>query len=1466
MGYKVTFENGQSVVFDTQPSAADIEEAHAHVKTLPSKAQAPIQTNALVAGGKTALESVVPTATGLAGGIAAMTAGAPLIAGASSIPGIGLAAGPATALALGLGGAYGGGEIGNMAQNAAGNLIPESVKEKIGFGKAQRAAETEQNPYASFVGGLVPSLAAFRPGAVPDIVTKGGKLISGNTQRVGMGALGGGIEAGSELLHGEPLDPKKIALAAAFQGVATTPTRLGNRILEKFDLTPAVKKSPTSTILDKMNSEQTQRDAGVTAKTEEDLSFWKDRAAQMEQDAINGPAAKTVGEVFGDRPITLGANGVEIPGLRSAADAMSSFDRQVAREERRTGRQGATESTDTLFVTPEGEALFNPLFEDQQRLNMVKGVADEQQRLAAESAMAQRSQQGQQGDVFEPQTNMHRPYEEVFAQENGKVRPLSKAEFTETLNNLAKEPGTAFQMPEDINAAYKQYLEHPAHGQMDFFGANEVPVVPTHKTLGEMTPAEKAKFTKSGKKLGISDDMQGRMAAQENDLRSATNALLDALQMHGGSPGFMERPDVGKALMDFARALFDAMGGSVQKAIQRAQELLGRVWESVKDSLKPLLSKFAAEPLTGETIPKNMESESIIAAATAEPGKGNFIKMLQSGATLTAMKLKSALIREGGRVIQNAGKRSDLGIRNMVFPYERSINRLSKQEAIDLAAIFKDEALNNRAFDIDILEKNLSRKQLDAYARKREMDEASLAAVNAERKRQNKPPVDEKEYYLSSRWQGPFRQIMRDDKGRPVWYLAAESKKALDKQIAALQKEVPGLSTGPEDFIKSAPEGYRSDLQSAYSLMLDTLGRDDPAVKMMRERYEELAALNAENAFGQTKHFEEKHNIRGFIGDRPGMDPHQEALAMFRSSADYAKASFRWSALQTAGDTLKPVFSNPELLASQPDQLAYLREYFNSALGQGQASVFKSLEKSFQDATGHSSKAINETVNRMKSFFILQKMGLNMGTTIAQTLQLGSVLPHLTNLATEGLVGNPVLAVAKGVPAGMAMASNHYLNKININMMAPMIEDAFYKRMFKYAEENGVTTRAIYDEAGVKESGQNLVTKGADTVSAGLGAIDAYTRGVAFSVFAEYLRSTNAYKNDIALFQKAEELTDVAMGDYRGSEKPMIFAKMGTTGNFLNTLQTYPMNFYNQWNMWWREAKAGNIAPLLVALGMQYLLSGAQGIPYAETTIDVMNWIKDNALPTTEWAELQKYPFVRDPKMWMVDTLGRDAIYGALSEASGVSLTAKLSAPNINEMVDAPAGVLADLAKQGYNVGRAVAYHDKPEYAAQAAMSVLPVGLAGLYETSDAAKFLTYEPRGANQAAYKQSDLSQGQVVFERTPEEIEMRKWGLRSQREARERDLTYQARTQKQVLDQKAGELVKEAATAMAKGRTKEFAEINQLYTRLKGSPIEMDQLYTIELNRKLTDKQRFFMQSKDPRSMIEAMKLSNRLKEAQ
>jgi len=97
------------------------------------------ETSGLAAAGKSALENTLPSLGGLAAGGAAIAAGSPLIAASGPFA-------PATALALGLGGGLAGSSAVHAAQNYLTGMIPESIKEATGFGKEQRAQETEEHP------------------------------------------------------------------------------------------------------------------------------------------------------------------------------------------------------------------------------------------------------------------------------------------------------------------------------------------------------------------------------------------------------------------------------------------------------------------------------------------------------------------------------------------------------------------------------------------------------------------------------------------------------------------------------------------------------------------------------------------------------------------------------------------------------------------------------------------------------------------------------------------------------------------------------------------------------------------------------------------------------------------------------------------------------------------------------------------------------------------------------------------------------------------------------------------------------------------------------------------------------------------------------------------------------------------------------------------------------------------------
>ena len=75
-----------------------------------------------------------------------------------------------------------------------------------------------------------------------------------------------------------------------------------------------------------------------------------------------------------------------------------------------------------------------------------------------------------QADLFAPETNVHRAYTDIrAATEAGGERPLTRTEFEQVHQNLAKEPVTAHEMPLDMDTAYQKYLEQVSGKQADMF-------------------------------------------------------------------------------------------------------------------------------------------------------------------------------------------------------------------------------------------------------------------------------------------------------------------------------------------------------------------------------------------------------------------------------------------------------------------------------------------------------------------------------------------------------------------------------------------------------------------------------------------------------------------------------------------------------------------------------------------------------------------------------------------------------------------------------------------------------------------------------------------------------------------------------------------------------------------------------------------------------------------------------------
>lgn len=884
----------------------------------------------------------------------------------------------------------------------------------------------------------------------------------------------------------------------------------------------------------------------------------------------------------------------------------------------------------------------------------------------------------------------------------------------------------------------------------------------------------------------------------------------------------------------------------------------------------------------GSFIPKNPEVADVLTKALSEGKDGKLWTYMQSGATSAAMKTGSAAIKAASEIVQNSLKRADLAIRNSVFPAEASLRKLKGMEIEELSTLFKDEMFNGERYDGDILAKHLTVKQLEAYRNMRDLFDKTLDVQNEARLAKGQDPISPREAYLSSRWQGDFRrpiyELVVNPDGTPklnketglqeqklVWYLAANSRMGLESQTKALIKEFPDLvvDKSKDKVVRSSTS--KTDLQSAYSTMLDILGRDDPAVDKLRQAIQDQVVSESELTLAQKKHFEKKGNIRGFVGDRPGFTGSKEATAMFQQQIQYAKNAFKWSEMQTAGDSIKELISSPELQKQQPNNVKYIREYYKNAVGMGESAVFKAIDDSIRTGLGISPSEVSRVVGNIKSVFIMQKLAASAGYTAANMMQTTNVLPYLMNLRGQGYKGNPAVAIAVGVPAGLAMGVSHYMKALGGEYLSAL-PNQFMRDAFQYAEDNGVTARSVYDEAPLTTNNK-VFDAAAFTARFTMAFPETVVRSTAFMTYAQMLKDSGKFTDQSKLFQMAEELVNKSMVDYRESERALLFSKAGTTGNFLNTLQTYPISFYNQWAYMAGEAMKGRPAGLATMMALQYAIAGAMGLPGFDDADKLYRWMRDEFVSTSTWNKMAKSPFFSDPKLWMMENFGDAAVYGALSDQTGIGMTSRVASPGMGAMLQSPAGPVMDLGKQAINLGKAVTDPTNPTKWAQSAMSSVPVGLQGLLETAPFMKDHTYVERPDGTPVFmKTSDLADRKGGYARTPEEVDVRKWGVRSQAEVKARDVGYATSSANMSLTRRGGELIDQYYDAARNGNVKRATELATLYKDITDRDISSTQTDNQMKEEFYTEIERNADKSNTPRQLLNAARMSKILQRSE
>ncbi len=912
-------------------------------------------------------------------------------------------------------------------------------------------------------------------------------------------------------------------------------------------------------------------------------------------------------------------------------------------------------------------------------------------------------------------------------------------------------------------------------------------------------------------------------------------------------PSSARTPD-GKAMWKGFEQSGIAKDGLIPRQSQRGVLNIGDMFKGDPEKLKKI-GEMLKTPLFAETL----SGEQVVAKALADgkDASSGLIKgptvNLESGASMAALKRKSPLVLEASRIMQGFKNRADFDIRESVFPTEQALRKLSPKELTDLSEIFILEQNNRKKFTTQELADvgGLSEKQLLAYQKMREMFTTALEKTNQIREAQGLKPVTELDAYMSSRWQGDFRMPFVDSKGKLVWYLAANSKRSLKKQASELLARFPELTPGEMSVTKSLKRGG-PDALSTYRTMLDVLGENDPAVDTIRQWAESQVVAEGRTTRAQEKHFEPKGNIRGFIGDRPWKDSKAEALEFFQQQIQYAKNAHQWAAMQKASKEFKTILTDKDLQNQQPNNLQYLREYFLDNIGANESNLTRAFEDLIRSKTGVSPNAIGSGIGAVKNYWVTSKLAANLGFMISNAIQAGNILPHLTMMQKE-FGGNMVSALTMGPALGLVMASGHMAktglpdfqgNKFYQKLAQLPGYTEFHAKAMKFAEDNSVVARSIYDESPIETSFSTAakVSKAAGTT---ITFPETILRAITYMTYVEQLKSSGKFKNDLDLFRTAEERTNVSMGDYREGERPMIFNQMGNTGNALNVLQTFAFNFYNQYSTFGREAAKGNPLPLITMLATHGFMAGLMGVPGFAEADKLIEWVKEytaSEYPTL-WNKIKN---INLKQMVLELPGGEHAFYGGLSTMSGLGLTSRAAAPIPSEMVTSPGAPIIDLGKQLYDVGNLMFDPLNERKQAQAAMSVAPAGLQGLLETT-VFRNQTSVPDEKGRTYGKPKDIGAYEGQYTRTPEEESLRAKGLRSQKEVVTREQNWQLSKAENQAKAARASLPNSIHRDLVEGKVDSARDKIKLYAEISGNEFSSRQLENEIFKRYTTPDQR-------------------------
>lgn len=883
-----------------------------------------------------------------------------------------------------------------------------------------------------------------------------------------------------------------------------------------------------------------------------------------------------------------------------------------------------------------------------------------------------------------------------------------------------------------------------------------------------------------------------------------------------------------------------------------------------------LMSKVPGmEEALKDYIAPDVAPEAAIAELKTKPDISKGWSLIGGKEMVAAIK-DNPVLYTIGQWFNHARARATLAQEQIVNPVAQSVNKLLQSaEGETVLGVFKEEMFSKKKLTPEQLDEiGLTAKQKESYLALRQAYDDVYVKVNEARMELGMDPIPYHEAYISSRWGGDWRTPILDKNGKVVWYIAETSKARAQSALAYMKQKFPDLDYTKSEitYNDSRFTQESSALKATYTDMVEILGKDDPLVQKLKEAYEQQVQNEAYGTLGMSKHFEPKAGVRGFVGDQPWKNSKEDARLFFKEQMNYLRNSLQWAESQKAVAQVKKVLTDPELQETHKNTLEWVKEMSRNELGYGTTKGWAKLEKSASEMLGTALadsplkyipglkhvptdlSSINNGIGVTKSLFYIKNLGVfNLPFAFMSLIQPVFTIPHHARLALDGYYQNPLKTSYQSWEASLATILHHYHEATGIPSPINHLDNLkpIFQQAAKYLDANKVAEMSQLSE--VRDLGRS---EGLQTAERVLGITitepEFMARTKTFMEYVSALDQSGKFDSNIKIFEKAEELTKLTMGNYAQAERAAVFNRLGETGSALSTLKTYPINQLNQLYNFYKYGKKGDsiahYTPFVAMMGIQLSLAGAMGF-YGMETADALWNLYKQAYIAMGGKNKQIAEF--SPKRYILANADNLLSYGGVSQLTNMNFSSRMDAGTIIDpsmsglfpFISDAANIASNSAKFLINPNQET--FDRAVYAAS------PASLKGFTEM----RLPTLS--GPNKEMMRPSNPSE--IFAERTDWDKSTRGapfWGVPSLREGMIKEGDFRNNATEASIRQAKRNAVSSFERAIREGDPEEIRDTFLAYVDKWGDPSELiSGLRADQYRLFLTKSQRLGMRAKTP-----------------